>query len=356
MFPMPYASKNISFRAGKIGFILLVLFVACSVAIGQKVESVYSNEFESGKTIYSITNRQFEQNGNKLNFLNEVTPDTTLLFLKVIFYQPDSLDVNIMSKDDFLSETSAILEDWLLFVHGDSKTFEQAVMRGFDIQQIYDVHTLVFSWPTKDPDINGIRNFKNSKLNVIKSLGHFDSLLDFIEIFHDQNRAFAADKSLSMFMHSLGNSYLQNMVSQKKLAEHQEILFDNVILNAAAVNQQGHNTWVEQVAFQNSLFITSNRKDFNLKGVRIFTKDGKQLGEVVEMPLAQNAQYVQFTEAVGFRTPTGSTHTYFIGDVVGESKNIREFYSKLFHGEVIDFSNDTLFEQRKDGVGYDIIF
>ena len=146
------------------------------------------------------------------------------------------------------------------------------------------------------------------------------------------------------------------MVKQKRALKHQEVLFDNLIINAAAVNQEGHKDWVEQLNFQNNIYITNNRQDFNLKGVRIFTKDGKQLGEVIEAPAAKNADYIQFTEAVGFRTPTGTTHTYFIGEVANESNNIKQFYKELFHGEKIDLSDTNRFIKREDGIGYDIIF
>jgi hypothetical protein len=126
-------------------------------------------------------------------------------------------------------------------------------------------------------------------------------------------------------------------------------------MNAAAVNQDFHNKWVEKLNFQQHIYITSNKQDFNLKGVRIFTKDGKQLGEKVKHPLAQNAVYINFTKAVGFRFPTGTTHTYFIGKVPEKSLNIRNFFSTILHGNSIDLNNTHHFEKRKDNLGYNII-
>lgn len=345
------------FRFCKSSIVLLVLLLLLHQQMNaQKIESVYMTEFETSKTIYTITNRTYSLTENNYQFLNEVSSDSTLIYLKIIFYQPDSLFIEQLPQETFLNEISDIKEDWLLFVHGDSKTFEQAVMRGFDIQHLHNINVIVFSWPTKDPDYNGIKNFKNSKLNVLKSLNHFDNLLTFIERFRKSNSSFTNNNKLSIFIHSLGNSYIENSVQQNGLTAHQDYIFDNVVLNAAAVNQEGHSSWVEKLSFQKEIYITSNRKDFNLKGVRIFTKDGKQLGEVVEAPVAQNAYYVQFTEAVGFRTPTGTTHTYFIGAVADESDNIRKFYKDVFHGSKIDLSITSKFEKREDNIGYDIIY
>jgi hypothetical protein len=102
-----------------------------------------------------------------------------------------------------------------------------------------------------------------------------------------------------------------------------------VVVNAA-VNQKNHNLWAEQLIFQKRLCITCSRQDFNLKGVRILTKDGKQLGEKIKEPLATNAQYVNFSKAAGFRFPTGTTHIYFIGEVPDKSINVKSFSLSWF--------------------------
>lgn len=347
---------RVALRCCSLSIILIIAFLSQPILFAQKIESVYIDEFESGKTIYTITNRTHILDETKYHFLNEVTRDSALTYLKIIFYKPDSLYIKIISRETMLYEMNKKSEDWLLFVHGDSKTFEQAVMRGYDIQHLHKINVIVFSWPTKDPDYNGIKNFKNSKENVLKSLNHFESLLTFIKEFRQSNSAFSKDKKLSLFIHSLGNSYLENLVKERRTNAYQDFIFENIVLNAAAVNQDGHFKWVEDLSFQENIYITSNRRDFNLKGVRIFTKDGKQLGEKVMAPIAQNAAYIQFTEAVGFRTPTGITHTYFIGAVADESTTIKQFYTELFHGKKIDLTDEYRFLRRNDGVGYDIIF
>lgn len=261
-----------------------------------------------------------------------------------------------MKQEDFIKETSLMQEDWLLFVHGDSKTFEQAVMRGFDIQYLYNIHVLVFLWPSKDPNYNGIKNFKNSKQNVVRSLDHFTTLLSYVLQFKNSNPSFSQNSKLSMFIHSLGNAYLESLVKQYPAFDRYDTLFDNIIINAAAVNQKAHQKWVEQLNFQKHIYITNNKQDFNLKGVRIFTKDGKQLGEVIDQPVAENANYVHFSKAVGFRIPTGTTHTYFIGEVADESDNIRNFYKEIFHGQQPNLLNDSKFVKREDGIGFNINF
>ncbi len=340
----------------RIFLLILTLGISFVSINAQKVESVYLSEMKTGDSIYVVTNRVQERSGENVYFNNTVKSNSQLDFLKVIFHEPDSIVSKLLNYNEFIKQITSIKSDWLLFVHGDSKTYDQSVMRGFDIQSLHRVHVIVFSWPSKYPSINGLKNFKNSKENVKKSMGHFTDLISCIDSLKRDNPVFKDDINLSMFVHSLGNFYLEHLFKENKEDNKFGLIFDHVILNSAAVNQEMHKEWVEKMNFQKRIYITSNRQDFNLKGSRIFTKDGKMLGEKTETPIAENANYVQFTKAVGFRFPTGTTHTFFIGEVADKSKNIREFYFNMMHGNEIDLNNENQYIKRKDSIGYDIIF
>lgn len=344
---------NINFFSIPILILLCILFKS-SISVGQKIESAYIDKLPYGETIYAITNRSEIEGINQIKFENNVEIDRGLIYLEVTLLQPDSLSIIRLDSLELLTRISNMGGDWLLFVHGDSKTFEQAVMRGMDIQYLHKINVLVFSWPTKELELNGMNNFKNSKKNVIASMNHFEELMRFIETFKNNNVSFKNDASLSVFFHSLGNSLVENMSLSDIEDQHNTIIFDNMILNSAAVNQLNHKEWVEKLKMQKRIYITSNKSDFNLKGVRIFTNDGKQLGEKVKQPIADNAYYINFSDAVGFRFPTGTSHTFFIGEVPDLDVNIRNIYYNLFHGNEIDFSDSKIFEQRKDGVGYNL--
>jgi esterase/lipase superfamily enzyme len=330
--------------------------MAAKFCFSQSGESVYGDRLSVGTSLYVITNRVVDSSQINPSFLNHVKSDPSLTFLQVIYHGNDSLEIAPMDSTRFISGILGKYSDWLLFVHGDSKTFRQSVMSGFDIQELYDVNVIVFSWSSKDPEINGIKNYKNSRQNVIRSNGHFTSVICLMRSFRQLNPVFQSGARLSMFAHSLGNYYLENLVKQMKSSCGPPVVFDNLVLNAAAVNQEQHNEWVEKLNFQRRIYITSNVSDFNLKGARIFTKDGKQLGEKIEHPLAVNAVYVNFTNAVGFRFPTGTTHTYFIGEVPKRSTNIRLFYQGILHGLEADLQDARMFKTRSDGLGHDIIF
>ncbi|MBN1792052.1 MAG: alpha/beta hydrolase [Bacteroidales bacterium] len=332
-----------------LGFFL----ISGLIGHAQKVESIYSELIPSGSKTLVISNREhFLQNG-ELQFTNQVKEGKELLFIEATFIDDDLLS-EICEREAFFERVYQSNDDWLLFIHGDSKTYEQAVMRAFDIQYLYGINVMVFCWPSRDPELGGVKNFKNSRQNLMLSLDHFVELLCQIDQFRNRHPDFQDNRQLSLFIHSLGNLYLEKMIEEGLGPENTEKLFDNLIINAAAVNQDGHPSWVEKLNIQKSIYITSNKQDFNLKGVRIFTSDGKQLGEKVEHPLAANATYIQFTRAVGFRFPTGSTHTYFIGKMADKSMNIRRFYAALFHGMPVDINDQEVFSKNKKELGFDI--
>ncbi|PLX04612.1 MAG: hypothetical protein C0595_02630 [Marinilabiliales bacterium] len=335
-------------------FVFLGLQFNYFPALGQKLESQHMSEFNTGDSIYLITNREKFTENNVLKFNNSVKEGEEFNYLKATFIKPDSLKMEVLDSSVFIKQISSINNDYLLFIHGDSKTFEQSIMRGLDIQHLYNAMVIVFNWPAKDVNMNGIKNFKNSKKNTIKSDIHFVQLMEFMESFRETNEYFP-DRKLSLLFHSLGNSLIMNYSLCDTCLRFNSIIFDNIILNSAAVNQFEHKYWVEKLDFQERIFIISNRSDFNLKGVRIFTKEGKQLGEKIKSPFAENAEYLNFSKAVGLRTPTGTTHTFFIGEIPDINKDIYNIYYRLFHGKELDFSDSEVFKKRKDGHGYNIV-
>ncbi|MEX1190399.1 MAG: alpha/beta hydrolase [Brumimicrobium sp.] len=337
-------------------FILLITLSPLSNARAQNKESVAISDLKAGDSIYIITNREIDTTKKELSFHSKVSEESTLTFLKVTLNQSLEMVSHLFSQADFMSEVSVKTSEWLLFIHGDGKTYNESVQRGLDIQNTHNVNVIVFSWPSELPDINGLKNFKNSERNVVKSVDHFKQLLSFMKDFKESNSAYQESANLSMFLHSLGNLHLKKLVDSTNSDRVYDTIFENLIINSAAVNRKNHEEWVEKLDFQKRIYITNNHYDYSLKGLHIYTKHGNQLGEEFSGPSAKNANYVHFTEAVGFRTPTSNTHTYFIGDIPQQSRNIRNFYFDVLHGNKINFSDSSQFVKRNEGVGYDIVF
>ncbi|MGZ2369670.1 alpha/beta hydrolase [Ancylomarina sp. YFZ004] len=303
-----------------------------------------------------ITNRICDTLQNKSCILKNYVDDKNALMV----YRSDecgaSFQCQKINEIDQFSELLNCNNDWLVFVHGDGKTSMDAAARGLEIQNLYGVKIIVFSWPSRMEKGNGLSNFKNSQKNIEHSASRFKEMLLLIQELK-QSRYFQGKMiNVSLFMHSLGNYYLERVVKDSLLSGLNKDLFDNLIINAAAVNQKGHVKWVDHLNIQKRIYITSNKQDFNLNGLRVFTKARKQLGERLKLPLSENAEYVNFTKAIRFLFPPQSTHTYFRGRITNESENIKQIYFKLFHGEKINLNDTISFIQRRDGLGYDVLF
>jgi hypothetical protein len=300
-----------------------------------------------------ITNRVIDTLADDWMVLRNEIDHRNSMKVFIVEARGDSVFCNKSGNYSLVDLFSRPGNDWVLMIHGDSKAPVDAAVRGLEIQNLHRVKVLVFSWPSKKDTQNGLGNYKNSRKNVEDGLAHFRELLLLVQKYK-QSYVWPESNKLSLFMHSLGNYYLELAVEEGMLAGLDSNLFDNIIINAAAVEQDQHAEWIEKLTISQRIYIISNERDFNLRGARLFTKAGKQLGGPVEGPLARNAIYINFTDAVGFKVPTWVSHTYFVGEMPGKSKNIREFYTTIFHGLEADLSNKEMFEIRSDGLGVNI--
>jgi hypothetical protein len=303
--------------------------------------------------VYVITNRQIDTSHARHPFTNHVSTNPSLTFFRANASFHDSILLTKLDSISFLTEIMDIKkQDWVLFLHGDNNSFEHAVLEALDIQNTYNIRVIIFSWPSRSLELSGLKNLENSYQNLLKSSDHFKSVIRTMYCLRNSGRDSPDEKKLSLFVHSLGNYYLENLVNQHFLLESRSLLFDNVIINASAVEQKNHQKWLEQLHFQNNLFVTFNKKDINLFALRIFSKHGMKLGERAKLPFANNAVYFNFSKSVGFRLNTKSTHTYFIGEVTEKNKNILHFYSDILHGLRPELADETKFINRRESSGY----
>ena len=330
--------------------LLVVLLTVSFVSFSQEYESLLGFDQYTNPEILVVTNRLSDQ--EKLDFLNQVD---TLNPLKAfaVTYIDSSFSVVPTTIKSYINSHQG--NEYVVFVHGDGKTFLHATVRGLDIQNTYGVQVIVFAWPSRRDDGQVYNNFSTSLENLKLSEKHFIALIDSMALVKESYLKNDSQVRMSLFMHSLGNEYLPQYVAGEKSHSHPK-LFNNLVINAAAVNSKDHHLWVEKLDLQEQIFINSNAKDINLNGLRIISAYGYLMGELLVEPLARNAIYVNFSEAIGFKLPPGRSHTYYIGNHVVKSKHVRSYYSDLFHGLTPNFDDSTLFILRSDGYGYDIIY
>jgi len=187
-------SYNFDF-SGRRMFLLIFFTFYLSVLFAQDSELMYGDQIEQGTEIYVITNRLADTSASDLQYTNNLHSGSQLTYIRAAFYDIDSIQKLKIDSSQFLSEISEKPNDWLLFVLGEGKTLNCAIERGLDIQYLYDMPVIVFSWRSYDSEINGLENVKNSQQNVIKSTEVFFELLKFIEVFRQTNPSSQQEQS-----------------------------------------------------------------------------------------------------------------------------------------------------------------
>ena len=320
-------------------FFLLLIFLSGLI---QGQEQITLKEFEvTEQTVRVITNRQvLEQSQTQITF--ESSPSKEGMHTYLLASQVDD-DWAFEQKNGLLEllNTETTHKDYLVFIHGDGKNLMSAVERALEIQTIHKVNVLVYAWPSKDEDLGAIKNFKNSVSNIDASIQLMSAFLEELKSISAITTIFD-QHNLTVFHHSLGNYYAEKLVEEGYAGLLSTPFIENLIINAAAVEQEGHSEWLEQINFSQRIFVNSNDDDMSLSGLRVLTKLGRQLGESAKPPLASNAIYVDFTDIVGF-PGMGPSHSYYFAPKTMKIEKVKNYYSTIFHGlEPPHLSNQLL--------------
>lgn len=330
----------------------LILFLSPSVIRSQVEGILYGDKIAPGSTLLIITNQEIIETDSGIYCSVEIRKQAEPLYFMATFHRYDSIEYQLIDSNKLLSEMINRQSHWLYFVHGAGKNFEKAVWSGFDIQHFQKVNVVVYSWPSSNPNLKAFQDVKNSLSNMQLSTQHFGQSLQTMQAYRNHLTQNNDTLHLSLFLHSMGNMFLKQMIERNELSGFTPNLFDNIIINAAAVDETGHKTWVEKLKFQRNIFIMSNEGDVILKGLRLITKQGMQLGEKVFSQKAGNAIYIDFDKAVGMRMPPGISHTYFMAESAEKSPEIRDFYHSLFNGYEASLNDSVQFLLKTDGQSY----
>lgn len=330
----------------------LILFLAPAVVKSQVEGILYGDKITPGSTLLIITNQEIIETDTGVFCTGKIISETQPNYLKAVFHRYDSITYQIIPAQTILDEMQAKKGNWLYFVHGAGKNFEKAVWSGFDIQHFQQVNVVVYSWPASNPDLKALQDLKNSLTTMQLSTQHFKESLLMMQTYRNMLQKTHDTTHLSLLLHSMGNMFLEQMTNRKELNGLQNNIFDNIVVNAAAVNEANHKEWMEKLNMQKRIYVISNEGDVILKGLRFMTKQSMQLGEKVLSKRAKNATYVDFDLAVGLRMPPGVSHTYFMAASAENDPRIRNFFHLIFNGYEAEFNDSKLFKLNDDGFGY----
>jgi len=252
----------------------------------------------------------------------------------------------------------------LFFVHGYNNDVEDVINAALEIEKLYNVIVVPFTWPANGGGaVSGTAAYLSDKSDARVSSSALDRVIEKIHRFHQlfSNSAQASnwDKAqkkhknnpeaaaslftrltesecqvkISLLCHSMGNYVFKHVFStSERFSSH--LVFDNICLVAADTNNHDHARWVEQLDVRKRVYVVINEDDSALKVSRI--KPGREqkarLGHYLKNLSAENASYIDLTSSEGL----GSEHTYFKGDAVKANADIKKFFKDIFNGRAAD--------------------
>lgn len=218
----------------------------------------------------------------------------------------------------------------LLFVHGFNNDFKDVLERGWRLQETYDLEVIVFTWPA-DGRLTGATHYRSDKRDAVRSAPALDRTLEKLAGYFckHEDQTLACRQRISLMMHSMGNYLFKNLM-KSSIYHGETSIFDNVVLVAADVNNEGHAEWIDRVAYRRRLYVTINEDDKALRLSRLKVGDAQKarLGHFTQNLTAERAIYFDFTRALHVE----DSHAYFEGKPL-KNENVRRVFHEMFHGE-----------------------
>ncbi len=282
--------------------------------------------------VYFMTSAEVDFNGDNFEIGDKI-PDYNDVILYKASTEDDGLKIALAEKPQMFNTYSDLgVQNVLFYVHGYGKEVEQVYKRALLMQDSYNVKVVFFFWPFMNSK-GKPSNLFQSHDNIQKSLPAFNHFIELAHELKEQND----NLSVSLMAHSLGNYFFKLYSLEQNT--NRRLIFENVILNSAAVNDKRHGDWLSLLDIQKRKYVLYNNHDFLLKGLQLFTRAKRQLGNKTNRYKISSVNYVNLSEAIGFRFPLYNTHSYFTGEIIDEVSAIKHMYTLIFQGKQIEESD-----------------
>jgi len=241
----------------------------------------------------------------------------------------------------------------LFFVHGYNTSIETMIQSAATLEKLYEVMVVCFSWPSNAR----ITDYLSDKRDARASAPALERLIQraatFVAKFNREgqnNLAAEAQKrhpddpkeqalffnralpkvcpiKINLLCHSMGNYVYKNALDSS-VSEANPLMFTNVALVAADVNNKGHAEWIDKIQAQGQIYITLNENDFALRASRLKFGDQQlaRLGHYRKCLDATTACYVDFTDVAN------DSHSYFADEVASKNTEVQDFFRAVLNG------------------------
>lgn len=218
----------------------------------------------------------------------------------------------------------SLAPNWVMFVHGFDQSFLDNLTKCREIERIYGVNVLAFSWPSNQGGFI-TDEYKKARAAARGSTNAFDRMMEKLQLYLGDLPFDATCRlRLNLMTYSMGTYVLENFV-RAPVFSGETNLFDNVVLTQADVDLEGHAEWVEKITNVRRVYVTINEDDSVLRWSEC--ANAPRLGNTARGLAAGNAVYFDFTDGRN----VGSTHGIFY-ETAKRNKVVRQIFQRALTG------------------------
>lgn len=219
----------------------------------------------------------------------------------------------------------------LIYVHGRAKDIgepRKSMEAGiYDELEGYGVTVLGFTWDADDKGFDETR----ALASVPDLRSFFESLRSFFQ--RPENSGL---QKPSLLAHSMGNILLAELAKDDMLLSSElGGLFQNIVLNAAAVKSKRHDAWLKRIQPIGSVFVMLNEHDIVLRFAGALFKPD-MLGKEPRRPGAASAT-VNYLDLGAL----GLNHRYFVPSAQRVQVHLKSFFETALSGQGPSLANCT---------------
>lgn len=240
--------------------------------------------------------------------------------------------------------------DWIIYVEGMGKLFTSGLERGMVVNGQYDVNVLLLDYPSITTTKKRLGNYYFALNKAKNCYRDFMPVLDTVKMLRSQKKL--GSGHLTLFMHSMGNNMLREIVRNDRLQQlNDRVWVDNIILNAPCVPQKEHAEWLDEVQFGDRVYVNYNPRDYTLGGATLLSLKN-QLGMKIKKPISRQVTYINFGKLVD----RGHSNFISLPNRPPAPPEAIEHYTQLLHGHIIRFAKSNRYAPSEfRAIGWDIL-
>lgn len=224
----------------------------------------------------------------------------------------------------------------VFYIHGFYKSFEESLLQAHNISETYKVGVVAFSWPSNAG--GGLsylkKDYGKAKAIASSSVVALDRTLERFCSIKVQEPDCVRGLSINLLIHSLGNFMFEKFIRAPIFSTETRV-FDNIVLNAADVDLEGHEQWTNKLKYARRVYATINEEDTILGWSQHINSE--RLGNTSKCLVSERLVYFDLSDGKS----VGGYHEHF-GETATNNTIVKNFFSKVLRGkEGLPLANTT---------------